>query len=133
MSAPSRMVRAFSVSLVAVGAFMLDTPNVAQALDCRAAPVKEAKERWVYRTVDGKRCWFAWSKSSPESKLQWSRSALKDLEQVRNVRAAIPPAQPPAAPAAEAPAVPAVSSPEITKQEEQGMPSFDARWRGLGL
>jgi hypothetical protein len=132
MVAPSRMVRAFSVSLVALGAVVMDGPDVAQALECRAAPPKQAKERWVYRTVEGKRCWMANSNASPDVKMVWSRESLEELQRVRNAQAKASDTAP--TPLAMAPAAGQFPSPAASPAVEmQDDNSFEARWRRLGL
>src|SRR6478609_10065363 len=90
MVAPSRMVRAFSVLLFALGAVVMDGPDPAQALDCKVSPPKQAKERWVYKTVDGKKCWLAASRQSPDVKLNWTSAELQTLKQAREAQAQAP-------------------------------------------
>lgn len=135
MTAPSRMVRAFSVSLVALGAMVVDGPVIAEALDCRIAPPKQANERWVYRTIEGKRCWFASSNMAPDLELRWTKAALQELDRVRNARAAAPaaarPSEDPPAPAVEAPV--SAAPPPVMDKPDENVTTFDARWRGLPM
>ena len=130
MVAPSRMVRAFSVSLFALGAVALDGPDAAQALDCKVAPPKQAKERWVYKTVEGKRCWLAASHASPETKLRWTSAELQTLKRARDAQAAAPAVvAPDIAPVVQRETVP----PAASERQDEPPNSFEARWRRLGL
>jgi photosystem II stability/assembly factor-like uncharacterized protein len=130
MVAPSRMVRAVSVSLFALGAVVMDGPETAQALDCKIAPPKQAKERWVYKTVDGKRCWLAGSRVSPDTKLSWTSAELQTLKRARDAQAAAPAvAAPDIAPVVQREAIPLSASERLDDPPN----SFEARWRRLGL
>lgn len=130
MVAPSRMVRAVSVSLFALGAVVMEGREAAQALDCKVAPPKQAKERWVYKTVDGKKCWLAASNASPDTKLSWTSAELQALKRVRDAQAAAPAVlAPDIAPVVQRETTP----PPAVERQDEPPNSFEARWRRLGL
>src|SRR5262245_23734267 len=130
MAAPSRMVRAFSVSLFALGAVVIDGPDAALALDCKISPPKQAKERWVYKTIDGKKCWLPASRQSPDVKLNWTSAELQTLKKARDARAQAPAiVAPDIAPVVQRETI----QPSAAEHPDDPPSSFEARWRRLGL
>lgn len=129
------------------------TPPAQAATECSAGPPRSADGNWVYRTVQGRKCWYRGPQVIPKSELIWRKdtTAQDDKEaklpaQVRDAQAALPPAptndqrhvQPPPAiqfaPTTEATIEARVEArTEARAEAKAGLASdsFDARWRGL--
>jgi hypothetical protein len=107
-----------TVSILALG--LMAGPQQATALDCSARPVAGGKEPWVYRTVEGKKCWYRGTKVIPKAELHWPVSASAEL---RDAQASLLPAILPASTNDE-------RHPQIQQPDMQA-DTFEARWRGL--
>jgi hypothetical protein len=124
-----------ALSCFALG--LMAVPQGASALDCSARPA-DAKTAWVYRTVEGKKCWYRGEKIISKAELHWpsaqaSNEAGKDVgkpvgkqaskeisKEVRAARAYFIP----------------VALPAATNDERHPVvldsagDTFEARWRG---
>lgn len=118
-------------SLLSLG--LTAAPQQVAALDCSASPT-DAKSEWVYRTLEGRKCWYRGTKVIPKSELRWADA---DKPEVREARASIEPVTPrePAPAAFPAPTNderhPVVLDVNINQADVNQADSFEARWRGL--
>ena len=56
------------MKILAVALLLMSTGSAA-AIDCRAQPTDESG--WSWRTVAGKRCWYAGPRGLDKAKLRW--------------------------------------------------------------
>lgn len=115
---------------------LMAAPQPLSALDCSASPL-DGKSAWVYRTVEGRKCWYRGTQVIPRSELRWAdadkpegREAESRETEVRNAQASLVPAAPPA----EAAPLPAPNNderhPAMFEVKVDQADTFEARWRG---
>jgi hypothetical protein len=69
--------------LFIVSAVTIFWPGAATAVTCKSSPERDARH-WVYRTIDGRRCWFAEStRVVDKAELHWPRDTKKPPENKR--------------------------------------------------
>jgi hypothetical protein len=74
--------------------------DTANGIECQSSPPPNSKNRWAWRLVDNKKCWYAGEHGMDKSKLHWAANADQAPEPgERNVppakRIALPPAHGP--------------------------------------
>jgi hypothetical protein len=123
-------------SLLSLG--LTAAPQQAAALDCSASPT-DAKTEWVYRTFEGRKCWYRGTKVIPKSELRWADADQPQISnsEMREAQASMTPAALREAAAIALPAPtnderhPVVRDVNVDQIEINQADTFDARWRGL--
>jgi hypothetical protein len=88
----------------------------------------DAKSEWVYRTVEGKKCWYRGTKVIPKSELRWADS---DKPEVRNAQASLVPMASPVEPVILPASINDARHPVVLEVNVNPADTFEARWRGL--
>jgi hypothetical protein len=72
-----RLLRAISLGALAIGTLFivlfLSVPSAPAATTCAEAPGGRG-ERWMWREIDGRKCWFAGDRLLPKADLRWDRT-----------------------------------------------------------
>lgn len=71
MSARIMLGGACALGLVVAAA--LAGPQGAEARECAVKPPPDATGHWVYRTVEGRKCWYRGPEVIPKSELHWPK------------------------------------------------------------
>jgi hypothetical protein len=69
--------RSGAILLTASLVFFADAPPAA-AVDCHAAPVAR-QSGWVWRQIDGRRCWFKGAARTDKRLLQWAKATPREV------------------------------------------------------
>jgi hypothetical protein len=80
-----------AVSLFAL-AFATPLPLAEAATECAPKPPQKATGQWVYRTVQGRKCWYRGPQVIPKSELVWPRhdGEIETADDARDAHAALP-------------------------------------------
>lgn len=118
----------FTLAILAFG--LAAVPQQASALDCSARPAGGGGT-WVYRTVEGKKCWYRGTQVISKSELHWKVAAKPEVLNAQasfNNQASIVPV------ALRENAVLPSSSNDDRHPDLLGLAqgdTFESRWRGL--
>jgi hypothetical protein len=88
---------------------LLLTTVSAAATDCKVEPPSRPPEPWAWRTIDGKRCWYAGARGRSKALLRW----------------------PKVVPAADVKAAEPAPEPEIVQPVQPGYDYFRDRWQPI--
>lgn len=85
-----------AVSLFAL-AFATPSPLAQAATECAPKPPQKATGQWVYRTVQGRKCWYRGPQVIPKSELVWPKhdGEIETADDALDAQAALPKKKPP--------------------------------------
>lgn len=79
-----------AVSLFAL-AFATPLPLAEAATECSPKPPQKASGHWVYRTVEGRKCWYRGPQVIPKSELVWPKHGeIETADDALDAQAALP-------------------------------------------